>query len=571
MNLEGIAITRLCRELNGSLIGGRIERIFQPDKHTFIFHIRGFGENLKLVISLHPEKPSVFLAKDVPENPDAPPTLCMLLRKHLEDGKIASIEQISFDRIIKINIDVRGEKNRIDTKQLYLELMGKNSNLIFCHNGIIIDSLKRIGINNNRFRQILPALTYELPPPQTKLDLRDLVANQNWILPEVPLIKALMQTIGGIGPQTAKHICDRAGLPAAIDTDQLEQSDITELFNALVSINDAINNSTELCSVVTDNNQLLEIAPYKLEAAGGELLEFAELQEAVLFAYNLNKRTSFNEKDKLTTFVNAEINRASHKLQLLESDLRKSENAECYKIYGDVLLSYGFMVEGRPSTVKLPDIYNDNAYLEIPLDVKCDAAGNAKQYYAKYNKLQRAESHIKTQIAETIDLLNYLETIGSSVKIVETRADVEQIEVELREAGIMPPLKLSSKSKLKRSESAPLQFKSPGGLIVLVGKNNKQNDIVTFKLAAQHDLWFHTKDIPGSHIILKCGNTIPEAIDIAYAARLAAHYSKARESTKVPVDYTERRHVKKPAGAKPGFVIFFEQKTIMAAPLAPGK
>ena len=265
MNLEGIAITRLCRELNELLTGGRIERIFQADKHTFIFHVHGFGENLKLVISLHPEKPCLFLADTVPENPDAPPTLCMLLRKHLEDGKIASVEQVSFDRIIQINIDVRGEKNRIDTKQLYLELMGKNSNLIFCHNGIIIDSLKRIGINNNRFRQILPTLTYELPPQQDKQALSTLITNRDWILPNVPLVKALMQTIGGIGPQTAGQICSRSGLPPSVNSGELEQSDNQELLATLVAINEAINHSTEACSVVTDNGQLVEIAPYKLD------------------------------------------------------------------------------------------------------------------------------------------------------------------------------------------------------------------------------------------------------------------------------------------------------------------
>ena len=227
------------------------------------------------------------------------------------------------------------------------------------------------------------------------------------------------------------------------------------------------------------------------------------------------------------------------------------------------------MVEGRPGNANLPDLYNENAYLDIPLDVKCDAAGNAKRYYNKYNKLQRAESHITAQLADTGATLAYLETISSSVTIAETRSDIEQIESELREAAIMPAKKTKIKNKLKRVESVPLQFKAPGGLTVLVGKNNKQNDIVTFKLAAQHDLWFHTKDIPGSHVILKCGSTKPEERDIEYAANLAAYYSKARESSKVPVDYTERRHVKKPAGAKPGFVIFFEQKTVMAEPQKP--
>lgn len=571
MNLEGIALTRLCRELNCRLDGARIERIFQPDRYTFIFHIRSFSNSQKLLVSLHPEKPGLFLANDLPENPDAPPTFCMLLRKHLENGKISAIKQIGFDRIIRIDIDVRGERNHIDTKQLYLELMGKNSNLIFCHNDIIIDSLKRIGINSNRFRQILPTLPYRLPPQQAKHSLQDCCSYGETALPDIPLAKALLQTVGGIGPQTAAHICARAGLPPAINAGLLENIDRQELKNALAAINSAIIQQSEPCSVLTDNNQLVEIAPYKLDEQKFCLHEFEEMQDAIRFAYSLEKKSSFTEKDKLAAFVNGEINRAAHKLELLRTDFQQTEAAERYKIFGDVLLTYGFMIEGRPTTVKLPDIYNENVFLEIPLDSKLDASGNAKRHYNKYNKLQRAVVFLEEQVTATTVLLEYLETVNNSITIADTRSDIEQIETELRETGIIPAKKLTAKNKPKRAESAPLQFRSPSGTTVLVGKNNKQNDQVTFKMATSTDLWFHTKDIPGSHVVLKCGNTIPEEQDIEYAAGLAAYYSKARESSKVPVDYTERRQVKKPAGSKPGFVIYFEQKTILAAPLLPEK
>ena len=567
MNLEGIALTRLCRELNEALTGGRIERIFQTDKHKLIIHVRGYGMSYKLLISLHPEKPGCFFAIDTPENPDQPPSFCMLLRKHLEEGKIAGIEQVGFDRILCINIDVRGDRNLIITKQLYLELMGKNSNVIFVHDGTIVDAAKKIGSNNNRFRQILPGINYVLPPQQDKRALCD-YATLHLPSDSSSLGKALVSFIGGIGPQTAAEICARSGLPQSLQLQALEASDKCELNNALSSLAEAVYTSAEECTVIYRDNSLISIAPYSCGEQKSDSTNFPMFCDAVAFAWSLQEQHSFDEKDKLVSFVQNEITRARHRHDALIRDQADCQLSETYKIMGDVLLCYGHMIDGRPSSTTLPDIYNEPATIEIQLDSRYDAAGNARIYYNKYNKLQRARDHITVQLAEVETLINYLDSISGSLITTENRADILQIEQELHESGIRLLAKTNRK-QLKREESRPLEYTSPSGYPLFVGKNNKQNDIVTFKLAAPNDLWFHTKDIPGSHVVLKCSNATPPETDIEYAANLAAYYSKARESSKVPVDYTVRRQVKKPSGAKPGFVIYFEQKTIMAQPLKP--
>lgn len=564
MNLEGIALTRLARELNNKLQGARIERVFQVDRYSFIMNVRGFGESFKLHIALHPDKPALFFDSNPPENPDTPTGLCMLWRKHLEEGKIATIEQVGFDRVILITIDTRGERNRIVSKQLYIELMGKNSNAILTEDGIVIDSAKRVGLNANRYRQIVPTATYLLPPTQDKLPLHTVCA-EDIVQQQLPLQKALLTTIGGIGPQTAQEILARAGLPTDILAHTLDASDIAELTNALTAIRAAILDDAEPITVCTRDGALSLFAPYLATNIAADCTQYPDMLTALSATWSLDKYRGFTEKVALAGYVNHEIERTAKRIDGLTSDLCDANAAECYKIYGDTLLSYGFMITERSSNVELPDLYNDGEKITIPLDERYDAAYNAQLHYNRYNKLRRAQALIANQLADARALLQYLESISTAIFTAETKADINDICEELYDANIMTRPR---SKKQKQPENKPHSYLSPSGLTILVGKNNKQNDILTFKIANANDLWFHTKDIPGSHVIMRLANNTPTNEDIEYAARLAAYYSKARASSKVPVDYTVRRQVKKPSGAAPGFVIYFEQTTVYVEPLA---
>ena len=572
MSLDGLSLSTLLTELNAKLAGGRIDKIFQTDKHTITIWIRQANQNLCLLISSNSEHPRIHLTNAAPENPATPTAFCMLLRKHLETGRIAQITQHSLDRIALLAIDSLGADNTIITKYLTIELMGKHSNIILLQDQIVIDSIKRIGINTSRYRQILPKMEYTYPPGQMRLNLlttpigdfiSDLTTRTGL------LTKAIINTGIGLGPITAKELIWRAGLPSTITVEKLDESDLVALRESITSIiNQLTSDQYSPTVVVSEDNGLDGIAAFSLEHLTQKCTKhhFSNMSEAVAFADTLSRIQRHPEQSLLLKIVQDDINRLIRKQGVLLQEQTEATGADCFREYADILMANIYNIPAGTTTTTLPNLYDDAPEehpVTIDLNPRLSALANATAYYTKFNKLKRAQDFLREQLAQCAQDIAYLDTIIVALEHADLSAELADIRQELINAGYMKPL---HKRRMSIPPSLPLTVITAEGLKILVGKNNRQNDLVTFKHAQHTDLWFHTKDIPGSHVVLRTDHQEPPHSAIEAAAQLAAYYSKAGQSSNVPVDYTQRRYVKKPSGAKPGFVIYDHQHTIYVTP-----
>lgn len=573
MSLDGFSMSPLAVELNRQLAGGRIDKIFQPNKNTIMIWIRQPGETFRLNITINAAQPYLNLSSQSMENPAAPPVFCMVLRKHLEDGRIAGIAQHTLDRILFITVDTRGPHGAIISKTLVVELMGKHSNIILVQNDTIIDAIRRIGRETSRVRQVSPGRQFCLPPSQNKANIMqlssDAFAEKVKASQTGQLAKAMINTGQGIGPLTARELAWRAGLPADIAVEALTPADVVSLAGAVDSIVKPLQQGLILPTVVTgSDNRLLGIAAFRLEhLAQYSSTEFATMSAALEFAGKLALKYTPPEKDTLTKLVAAELTKLEKKRTVISEELAEAANADKYRKLGDILMANLY---SRPDDtldeIILNDLYSsrpDQTTITIALDPSISLLENARRYYTKYHKLKRAQTSLEEQINRIRQELQYLASIEIALENADRSAEVADIRSELTAAGYI------SKSAKRRSAirpSRPLKLTAPDGTEILIGKNNYQNDEVTFKQAQLDDIWLHTKDFPGSHVILRTGRQAPSDDTLVLGAQLAAYFSKARTSANAPVDYTKRRNVKKPSGAKPGFVTYSAQKTLYVTP-----
>ena len=578
MNIEGLSIHTLATELNQELAGGRIVKILQPTRYLFVLKIRQTDQELALLISIDPGDPRVHLTRESRENPPEPSSLCMLLRKHLLDGRIASVTQQSgLDRVLHIAVDIRGGQGKIDTKTLTVELAGKNSNLIFCFDGIILDAARRIGYNTSRIRQIVPGIAYVPPPILPRLNPLqssppEILAALS-LLPDQPLSKSLMATMEGIGPLGKAEILFRSGLKGTLSFEQLDEQAKNSLSDALQSfMAPYLILPTPAYVALDSSGQLLAVAtfdPTHLHASS--LRTYPSLNEALAFASTLSAAPRTSMHQDTVRRVKTELEKALRKLGLLTKELADSQNAAEYRQYADLLMGSLHLMTPGQHKIEVPDLYSESAdettvsLVEIPLDPALGPMANVQRYYKKYSRAKRAQELIQQQIIQCREDILYLESIALSLNDSISRQETLEIIQELIESGYMPA---TGRPRSFSKPSEPRKIALSSGSVIFVGRNNRQNDIVTFKTAQPRDLWFHTKDIPGSHVILRSAGGSPSLPDMEKAAHLAAWFSKARESANVPVDYTERRFVKKPSGAKPGFVIYEKQKTLWMTPEA---
>ena len=547
MNLDGFSMRPLVLELEKNLVGGRVDKITQQNKANLTFTIRQPGKTLLLRISLAPQNPSVHIIKKTPENLPEPPTFCMVLRKNLEGGRIAAIRQHELDRIIFIDIDSIGAGGKIQTFTLAAELIGKYSNLILINDGQIIDALKKIGTNSSRVRTVLPNQIYQLPPAQDKLDIFSCDVEK--ILERIKsdesarLDKAIMNACQGFGPQTAKEV--------AFQAEQIN------LLNALIKIRGTFSP----CMIQDDNGKILAISAVNLNYLRGNLRTFETLSELLEVADEISGSYVPPDKERFTKLVNNELRRATNKISVLENELAAAEDADLWRIRADNLSTYRYQLKDHADAeITVANIY-DGENISIPLDKKLTVSANIQACYKKYDKLKRSTKFIAEQIELCRAEIIYLETLGHALTTSTTLADIDEIRTELIAGGY---LKDAKKRTALSKKPQPLKFIAPDGTEILVGKNNAQNDRLTFKIAAPDDLWLHTKDITGSHVIVRSNKISDETLLLA--AEIAAHFSKARDSSKVPVDYVQCKFVKKPLGAKPGFVIFTNQRTLYVTP-----
>lgn len=570
MNLEGITLQLLTRELTAALSGGKIYKIFMPSRSSLLLQVNRQSRTVNLFIDMNGASPLITLPETLPERPDLPPSFCMLLRKHLEEGRIAKVTQAGLDRVLTLDVDLIGAERKIITKKLILELTGKNSNIIFTdEKGIILDALRHIGKAQSRVRQILPNLPYQLPPAQEGLDF--LTADPHAIRKaalaqgDVSLVQGLIAATQGIGKYTAQEVELRSGFTGRMNLMDLTAARKVE--EAIGGIQQEIRQRLEgmdptVTAQIDSRNRMKNLVPYApLAHPEWTRKVFPSLLAAQAYSASLIP-VQIPEKDLLTKVVAGQEAKTEKKLKYLAQDLAKAENAEDQKIMADTLMAYGWSLKKGLTSCELDSLY-DGKKLKIALAPELTPMENAQAYYKRYNKYKRAVGEIRQQQQEARDLLNYLQSLEVSLETASTKGEIAEIKQEIISLGLLPQPR---KKQPSQNRSTPLRVQLTPDTFLYIGKNNRQNDYVTFKLGRGSDLWFHARNIPGSHVILKTTLPQPREEDILAAARLAAGYSKGRNADRVPVDYVEKRMVKKPSGAKPGFVIYTGQTTLFVKP-----
>lgn len=569
MNLEGLTLKLVTDTLSRELLNSKIYKVFMPNPHALLLLVRRTRDTNALLADMNGGSPALYIPEQLPENPETPPTFCMLLRKHLEEGRITRITQSGLDRIITLEIDMLGASSKIITKKLIFELTGKNSNIILTQDDIIIDSLKHVGAAQSSYRAIQPGKPYVAPPPQSGLNLltappADIVQAANAV-PAASFLKAFIGATTGIGKATAQELLQAADIvPQEVRLDNASCTALADVIAKLQGRLNAAEQEQPVYALISRTNQvktILTLPPQLLEQ-GMHAREFANINSAINFAMSL-KPIQLPQHEQLQKLVTGEIAKHKKKLAALEQDLAHAENAEEQRMLADTIMANIYQLRKGQTQAELINIY-DGESVTVQLSPILSPTENAQAYYKRYNKYKRAQSEVALQITATEEMLQYLASLDSSLLTATSKSEIEEIRQEMIAADLIKVIGKKKKSALQKSQ--PLHIRLSEDTDLYIGKNNRQNDYVTFSIGGPRDLWFHTKDIPGSHIILK--TTLPEAReeDIALAVELAAYFSKAREGSSVPVDCVQRRYVKKPSGSKPGFVIFTNQKTYYATP-----
>ena len=577
MALDGLVIHSIVDELHKKLLGGKIDKVYQPENDEVVLHIRNNKENFKLVLSCSASNPRVYLASDYKkENPINAPMFCMLFRKYIQGGNIVNVSQVDFERIIKISVESFDELKEKTTKDIIIEIMGRHSNIILTHssNNKIIDSAKRIPTSVSRVRQILPGQTYVLPPKQDKLNPINEISLNTFVDTlssfDGPIFKAIYSKFLGISSVIAKEICFRANIDENLLVSEISSDDISKIYrefhNLFKYIKDNIYNP---CMVIdTSIDKVLDFSCINLSLFSNLSIinddSISKILENYYATKDIKDRIHQRSSD-LRKSISIKLDRLYNKLNKQEKELIESENADIYKIKGELITSYIYMIEKGMESVEVANFYDpEYKNIKISLNTNFTPSENAQKYFKKYNKLKTAKKEITSQIEITKEEIDYLENIMLSIENCENLAELMDIREELGKVGYLRS-KNNSKKETKLT-TKPHEFVSSNGFKILVGKNNKQNDHLTLKVASNEDIWMHTKNIPGSHVIIKTeGKEVPDET-IFEGAMLAAFFSKSKMSSQVPVDYTKKKNVKKPNGAKPGMVIYDTNNTIYVTP-----
>lgn len=552
MAFDGLFTYSMTADLQ-QLVTGRITKIHQPNAQEVVLQIRANGGNHKLLFSIHSSYARVHLTEQTIENPAEPPMFCMLLRKHIEGGFISSIKQLDFDRVIILEIESKNEIGDPIVRELHAEIMGRHSNLLLIdkEQAKIIDSLKHLSPSVNSFRTVLPGQPYIAPPAQNKWHPLTVSDEQiQAFFSEEKTAKEIVTQFSGFSPLHAEELMFR--LANATDTLACFKKFIAE-FN---------NGGTQPTFIVANNKTYF--SPIALTHIDGEVTTYPDvhtLLDRVFFARAERDRVKQQAGD-LERWLQNEIDKLKLKTKKLNKDYDRASKLDQFQLYGELLMANIYAFEKGVKEVTVINYYTESGeQITIPVSERKTPIENAQSYFTKYNKAKNALIMVKEQLEKTEEEIAYFEMLAQQVQQASPR-DIEEIREELAEQGY---LKMRhAKKKKKQLKPEPERFISSSGIPISVGKNNKQNDMLTFKIAKRTDIWLHTKDIPGSHVVIHASD--PDDTTLREAATLAAYFSKARDSSSVPVDYTEIRQVKKPNGSKPGFVIYFEQKTLFIDP-----
>lgn len=559
MTFDGIFTKQIVNELQQTLNNGRISKIYQPYKNELIFQVRANGKNQKLLLSAHPSYARIHVTKESYDNPSEPPMFCMLLRKHLEGSIIENIRQVDMDRIIIFDIKGRNELGDVSFKQLIVEIMGRHSNIILVdtEKQTILDSIKHVSLAVNRHRTVLPGYTYVFPPAQEKTN--PFSVDEETFLKKIDfnagrLDQQIVNKFSGISPLFAKEVIFRAG----IANRKTLPGPFLEMIETLKE------NKTTPQILTKGRKDYFYILP--LHHIGGVAKEFTSISEMLdRFYFGKAERDRVKQQgNDLERFIANEKSKNEKKIKKLKATLVESEKAEKYKLFGELLTANMYAFTRGDKEINVLNYYSeDNEMVTIPLSPQKTPSENAQTYFSKYQKAKNAVTYVEHQIEKASEEIAYFDSLLQQIESAAPK-DLQEIREELMEEGYLKNKQQRGNKKLKPSKPSIEHYQASDGTEILVGKNNKQNDYLTNKLAARDEIWLHTKDIPGSHVIIRSKQ--PSQETILEAATLAAYFSKAKNSSSVPVDYTLVRHVKKPNGSKPGYVIYDNQQTVYVTP-----
>ena len=559
MAFDGVTIANVVSELKRELTGGRLAKIAQPEEDELLLTIKLPSGQRKLLISAGASLPLIYLTETGKPSPMTAPNFCMLLRKHLQNGRIIDISQPGLERIVRIRIEHLDEMGDLRRKTLVVEIMGKHSNIIFCdEDNIIIDSIKRISAAVSSLREVLPGKPYFVAQTQDKLDALTVdfdAFHQAVSSRPQPIFKALYGCFAGISPVLAQELCHEAGLDGDVPAAALEDHAYQALFRALSDMVNAVLEERFTPNIAYTGGRPVEFCALPLKMYDHTVT--FETMSGLLETYYAEKETVTRIRQKssdLRHIVQTALERSVRKYDLQLRQMQDTEKRDTFRIYGELLNTYGYGAEPGAKSLEALNYYT-NETVNIPLDPTLSTTENAAKYFEKYNKLKRTYEALSQLTIEVKSEIDHLESIANSLDIALREEDLTEIREELTESGY---IRRKSGTGKKRAVSKPLHYISSDGFHMYVGKNNFQNDELTFKVATGNDWWFHAKKIPGSHVIVRLegAEELPDRT-FEEAARLAAYYSKGRAQEKVEIDYIQKKHVKKPAGAKPGFVVYY--------------
>ena len=566
MAFDGITISNIVKELNDTILNGRIAKIAQPENDELLLTIKPAKGQVRLVISASASLPLIYLSRDNKPSPMTAPNFCMLLRKHIANGRIVGISQPSLERIIRFEIEHLDELGDLCRKSLIVEIMGKHSNIIFCNEkGMIIDSIKHVSAQMSSVREVLPGREYFIPDTMKKenpLDIPEENFTQELLSKPMPVGKAIYNSFTGISPVVAEEICHLAGIDSSIPASEMSADLLSHLYRQFTYFMEQVTESKFSPAIYYEGNEPKEFSSLPLtHFSNYQVKSFDSISEVIRTYYSSRDLiTRIRQKSSdLRRVVQTALERNRKKYDLQLKQLRDTENRDKYKVYGELIHTYGYNLEDGAKELEALNYYT-NEMIKIPLNPQKTPQENAKKYFDRYNKQKRTFEALSELIKETKDEIDYLESVSKSLDIARSEDDLIQIKEELIESGFIRRKQSSKKVKIT---SKPFHYISSDGFHMYVGKNNLQNEELTFHFANGGDWWFHAKKAPGSHVIVKTnGEELPDRT-FEEAARLAAHYSKNSGAEKVEVDYVEKKQVKKPNGSKPGFVVYYTNYSMM--------
>ena len=566
MNLDGLTMSVLAKELNERLQTGQMQKLYQIDKTTLLFKIRALNEDQSLVITVG-ATPAMYLSKPIQDLPKEPSSLCMFLRKHIEGSRIVKVEQINGDRIMCIQTDKLEMDGSITSTFIYVELMGKYSNCIFVQDGVILESLIHVSPLMNRERSISPKLHYELPPNANRVSLMDFdydeIKNLLTSFGDGTVQQSIRAIFNGFGKPLLDEVLLTSNLSGNEIISDLIPTQVDALAKALYELKIKLNESNGLLTLINDNNKKAHatfiLQNYKV------LKEYSTISEAL--EESIHNTKSIHTADKeLEKILTAAIKKEEVRHQKIKDELDDTNKMDTYKLYGDILMINAHLQVQYEPSIQLPNLLSeDGELLTIPLKPNLTIVENGQWYYKLYTKLKNRMVSGEYQLNASTTKLEYLKSILYSISLATTRESLEEIRKECMDAGIIKKSKKPLSYKLGKSNYIHLTIDEGE---IFIGRNNQQNEYLTHRFAKPTDIWFHTQDIQGSHLILRL-NVDPDDMILSKVAQYAAYFSKARETSKVPVDYTYIKNIKKPPGSPLGFVIFNTHQTMIVEPKKP--